>query len=432
MKHLLAGLVFPQEILTSPWFILLATVVAFNTIIYLGLTLSKFVPWPKQFQGATIRKRLERLGALSAPEGHSSLEVARSTHLSDPYEALRRGIANRDIPLSMSLVGIVVVVTSLVNLFLLDNNVAYNHVIQLAFGLTLLMLALIIGPRNGVGRGIKWMWALLMVVLVLLLANEAIVEDAVAPLAYILLVMAATPSVTMAWTPSLTALLLMWAPFTYATFVVGQKQDEQMALAGLVAAGVGLVLLRMRLRAAMAVGDYWEQLINSATTDALTGLLSARGQRELVPTLVSTAQRYRQSVWVVRIWVSNIRELNRIYGYSYGDELLRSLARVAAEKLPPNSSLARWGGPLFIAVGFGQPIPDEESVVRQLTAGLSQDPITLGKRAVELDVSIALGIPGETKIDDLLDDLAQTPGDVADAGDVQEPTDPPTPITTAR
>lgn len=425
MTDHIGGLLFPEEVLTSPWFILLATIVAFNTIIYLGLTLSKFVPWPKQLQGTAIRRRLERFGAIAAPEGNSSIDLARATHLDDPYESLRRSIANRDIPLSMSLVGTVVVITSLVNLLLLDYNVAYNHVIQLFFGLLLIVMALVIGPRNGVGRGVQWVWALLMTVLAALLAHEAIVEDASAPLSYILIVMVATPSVAMAWTPSLVSLFLMLAPFTFATFTVGQRQDEQMALAGLVAAGVGIVLLRMRLRAAMSVGEYWEQMIDSATTDALTGLLSERGQRELMPSLLSTADRYRQPIWAVRIEVTNIKALNKIYGYAYGDELLRSIARVLVEVLPANSSLARWGGPLFVSVGFGQPLPTETDIRRQIVKLLRTDPTTLGKQAAAFDVSVTLGIPGESSVDDLLMSMTTEPDEAGAAisPDLRETTD---------
>ena len=42
------GLLLPQEVLYSWWFMLLATVVAFNTVIYVGLTLAKVIPWPHQ------------------------------------------------------------------------------------------------------------------------------------------------------------------------------------------------------------------------------------------------------------------------------------------------------------------------------------------------------------------------------------------------
>lgn len=44
MTQTLAGILLPEDVLTSTWFITLATVVAFNTIVYMGLTLAKLIP----------------------------------------------------------------------------------------------------------------------------------------------------------------------------------------------------------------------------------------------------------------------------------------------------------------------------------------------------------------------------------------------------
>jgi hypothetical protein len=61
MSHLDTGILLPQSTLTEPWFVLLSTVVAFNTIIYVGLTLSKLIPWPHQFHPSRVRGWLSRL-----------------------------------------------------------------------------------------------------------------------------------------------------------------------------------------------------------------------------------------------------------------------------------------------------------------------------------------------------------------------------------
>ena len=58
-SNITAGLLLPESTLTSPMFFLVATAVAFNTIIYLTLTISKFIPWPKQRNVEELQK-LER------------------------------------------------------------------------------------------------------------------------------------------------------------------------------------------------------------------------------------------------------------------------------------------------------------------------------------------------------------------------------------
>lgn len=49
MNDVVTGLLFPQSAMQSPWFAFLASFVAFNTMIYVSLTVAKLIPWPKPF-----------------------------------------------------------------------------------------------------------------------------------------------------------------------------------------------------------------------------------------------------------------------------------------------------------------------------------------------------------------------------------------------
>ena len=64
-RHIFAGILFPESTLTSPLFFFVATAVAFNTIIYLTLTISKFIPWPKQRSVEELQKLETELKILS-------------------------------------------------------------------------------------------------------------------------------------------------------------------------------------------------------------------------------------------------------------------------------------------------------------------------------------------------------------------------------
>ena len=55
MSALFGGILLPESVLSTTWFALLATVVAFNTIVYVGLTLSKLMPLPKQCHPSQVR-----------------------------------------------------------------------------------------------------------------------------------------------------------------------------------------------------------------------------------------------------------------------------------------------------------------------------------------------------------------------------------------
>lgn len=46
-RMLEAGIVFSDSILTETWFLTLTAFVAFNTIVFVGLSLGKIFYWPK-------------------------------------------------------------------------------------------------------------------------------------------------------------------------------------------------------------------------------------------------------------------------------------------------------------------------------------------------------------------------------------------------
>lgn len=47
MTDVVAGILLPDTVLRSTWFFYLAAFVAFNTIIFVGLSLAKLLLWPQ-------------------------------------------------------------------------------------------------------------------------------------------------------------------------------------------------------------------------------------------------------------------------------------------------------------------------------------------------------------------------------------------------
>ena len=182
MTSHLGGLLFPQDVLVSPWFLLLATVVAFNTIIYLGLTISKFVPWPRQFKPRNIRRMLHRLGAVPDEDGESPVTASVAHQPVEPYEKIRADIARRDIPLSMALVGVAMVAISVVNFVIPPQSEFVSHVAQLLLGLAYVVMALVTGRRKFRAKIMMWAWSVLAFLAVAFTAEEAVRDDTATPL----------------------------------------------------------------------------------------------------------------------------------------------------------------------------------------------------------------------------------------------------------
>ena len=42
-----AGILLSQDVLAATWFQVLAAAVAFNSLVFLGLTVAKLIPWPQ-------------------------------------------------------------------------------------------------------------------------------------------------------------------------------------------------------------------------------------------------------------------------------------------------------------------------------------------------------------------------------------------------
>jgi hypothetical protein len=64
------GILLSADVFQSAWFECLAAFVAFNTLIYVGLTLAKLIPWPRMMRPVEIRSWLEQ--ALRRPSAAST------------------------------------------------------------------------------------------------------------------------------------------------------------------------------------------------------------------------------------------------------------------------------------------------------------------------------------------------------------------------
>ena len=56
------GIVFSQDVLATTWFQVLGAAVAFNSLVFLGMTVAKLIPWPQQFHPDWVAERLAVVG----------------------------------------------------------------------------------------------------------------------------------------------------------------------------------------------------------------------------------------------------------------------------------------------------------------------------------------------------------------------------------
>lgn len=400
--HSPAGILLPQSVLSSSWFLVMATVVAFNTIIYIGLTLSKLIPMPKQLHPSRVRHLLRGIGV--NPDRHSAVDhIPRPEppETDNPYEDMRRDIARRDIPQAFGLVGGLVILLSVAALaFPRDSGSAYQ-LVELGVGVLFLLMAQVLGRRQVKARTAMWIWASGSVVLVAMVAGEAIRVDSQLPLAYSLIVMVAFAPITLAWRPSMVAAALMLACMTVAAVIVNGNEDARLIAAAIAGLLVGAMLLRLRLAAIDALSDEKARSAALVSTDILTGVLSRHGLLTLMPGMAGTAERLDKTIFVMSFDIEQLAKANDQYGSAYGDDVLRAVAAAIREHVRLGDLVARWGGDEFLVAGLGGR-PNGEQLARRIQEAVRLSGVNLGKYPTTVRIGVAAGDPRSTTFDHIV------------------------------
>lgn len=122
------------------------------------------------------------------------------------------------------------------------------------------------------------------------------------------------------------------------------------------------------------------QLRELSQQDSLTGLQSRRHWEDQARALLATQAAMGRSASLMLIDVDRFKDINDRLGHMHGDDVLRALAGVIREQLPPGSHPGRLGG-------------DEFAVALPLAAAESQRVAERIRRGVEaIDCSVSIGI----------------------------------------
>lgn len=129
-----------------------------------------------------------------------------------------------------------------------------------------------------------------------------------------------------------------------------------------------------------------QSLIEAATTDALTGLLSRNRMAE-----IRTASRAEGAAMMAAklfIDLDRFRSLNEAFGHEAGDELLREVAR-RLQSIAGNHHVGRVGGDEFAIYCAGITVEEAERIGHAVTASLAQ-PFNLEGHIYHLTASVGI------------------------------------------
>jgi diguanylate cyclase (GGDEF)-like protein len=95
------------------------------------------------------------------------------------------------------------------------------------------------------------------------------------------------------------------------------------------------------------LGRQADRLARLSETDALTGLINARGLYERLQRELARARRYGTSLALLVLDLDGLKIINDRFGHRAGDEALRQCAEVVRSELREADVGARWGGDEF-------------------------------------------------------------------------------------
>lgn len=108
--------------------------------------------------------------------------------------------------------------------------------------------------------------------------------------------------------------------------------------------------LVIRVKALLKIQEYKENLSLVSTTDNLTGLYNRKYAHERLEAEISRAKRYKTSLSCLLFDIDFFKVVNDMYGYEWGDILLKSLANKLKALIRKEDILTRYGDEEFLLV----------------------------------------------------------------------------------
>lgn len=397
-----AGLLLPETLLTSPEFLVLATMVAFNTIVYLGLTISKFIPWPHQFHPRQIRAALARLGiTMKRSRKNRSVDAAKLPLVDEP---MTDTLARNEIPLAFGMLGGVNILIAVGGG--ISTGFAYpaQDVVAVAVGACLILVAVITSHRPVDPHMLMWGWVIMCTAVVAKLTYYSHYMDMELPLSFALLIMIIAVPVTLGRSPAIVGGLSMFTMIMAAEllWVVEGRDNLTMGVLAALCLIAALVLLHLRLAMVDRLAEHKRRLEAFAVGDPVTGVLSKPGFLSLAQGLADSAARLGAPLYVVVVKVWALADLTRAYGHAYGDTVMRTVAEVLRQSSRPGDLVSRWSGQRFVVLGIAQP-PLPETFAIEVGERLRATGVDVGRMPVTVWIGTCTDDPRHVTFDEMLD-----------------------------
>lgn len=168
----------------------------------------------------------------------------------------------------------------------------------------------------------------------------------------------------------------------------------------------GLVIILLICLSGLAISERMTSLI---TREGLTGLFNQNYIRQRLEEEFYRSKRYDHPLSLLMIDLDNFKPLNKRYGRTAGDHLLKYFARLIQETVRPSDIAARFGGQEFLII-LPETSREEAAVVAErLQKKVVLSPFRIDSRQEDIQFTISIGVstfPGAGQSADELITLA--------------------------
>jgi diguanylate cyclase (GGDEF)-like protein/PAS domain S-box-containing protein len=140
-----------------------------------------------------------------------------------------------------------------------------------------------------------------------------------------------------------------------------------------------------------------ETLADLLTKDHLTGAVNRAHFFNLAEKEFARANRYRQSISILMLDADHFKLVNDSLGHPVGDEVLKSIVKVAEGVLRPADTIARFGGEEFVVMLPNTNRLEASVIAERLRSSIEVSSVDAGGQEVKITVSIGCASMNESR-----------------------------------
>ena len=146
--------------------------------------------------------------------------------------------------------------------------------------------------------------------------------------------------------------ILMTTKFTCPMLFVGDRFDTTVRAEGydFISVPVDKDELVVRAKALLKISYYKDKMNEVSTTDELTGLHNRKYLQEALEAEISRSRRYKTKVSCILFDLDYFKAVNDMYGYEWGDILLRNISGMLDVSVRKEDIVTRYGDEEFLLI----------------------------------------------------------------------------------